>query len=108
MITKLPPLAEMLDLMPDAVCVVDAEGHLLFVNASFERIFGYAPEEVLGRPIFDLIHPDDRMATMQQAEQVMDGMLQRHSSEEHKSELQSLMRISYALVCFKKQTSYQH
>src|SRR3546814_1671884 len=26
-----------------------------------------------------------------------------HRSEEHKSELQSLMRISYALFCFKKQ-----
>ncbi len=78
MIAKLPPLAEVLDLVPDAVCVVDAEGRVLFVNASFERIFGYAPDEMLGRRIFDLIHPDDRTATMQQAEQVMDGTLQRH------------------------------
>lgn len=78
MITRLPPLDEILDLMPDAVCVVDAEGRLLFVNASFERIFGYAPGEVLGRPIFELIHPDDRAATLGQAEQVMAGTLQRH------------------------------
>ncbi|HEY8326943.1 MAG TPA: diguanylate cyclase [Rhodanobacter sp.] len=78
MITKLPPLAEVLDLIPDAVCVVDAEGRFLYVNASFERIFGYAPDEVLGRRIFDLVHPDDRAATLQQAEQVMDGVLQRH------------------------------
>jgi diguanylate cyclase (GGDEF)-like protein/PAS domain S-box-containing protein len=78
MITKLPPLAEVLDLMPDAVCVVDTEGRLLFVNASFERILGYAPDEVLGRPIFDLVHPDDRAATTRQAEQVMAGTLQRH------------------------------
>ncbi|HEY9512342.1 MAG TPA: PAS domain S-box protein, partial [Rhodanobacter sp.] len=78
MITKLPPLAEVLDLLPDAVCVVDAEGHLLFVNASFERILGYAPDEVLGRRIFDLVHPDDRAATTQQADQVMAGTLQRH------------------------------
>ncbi len=78
MITRLPPLTEVLDLMPDAVCVVDAEGRLLFANASFERIFGYAPNEVLGRPIFDLIHPDDRAATLLQAEQVMGGTLQRH------------------------------
>ncbi|MFC5526020.1 diguanylate cyclase domain-containing protein [Rhodanobacter ginsengisoli] len=78
MITKLPPLAEMLDLIPDAICVVDAEGCFLLVNASFERIFGYTPEEVLGRPIFELVHPDDRAATVQQAEQVMTGALQRH------------------------------
>jgi diguanylate cyclase (GGDEF)-like protein/PAS domain S-box-containing protein len=78
MITKLPPLAEVLDLMPDAVCVVDTAGRLLFVNASFERILGYAPDEVLGRPIFELVHPDDRAATTRQAEQVMAGTLQRH------------------------------
>src|SRR5690348_8976361 len=57
MTTTLPPLTEVLDLMPDAVCVVDPEGRLLFVNASFQRIFGYAPEEVLGRQIFSLVHP---------------------------------------------------
>jgi len=78
MITKLPAPTEVLDLMPDAVCVVDAEGHFLYVNASFERIFGYAPVEVLGRRIFDLVHPDDRAATMQQAEQVMGGAPQHH------------------------------
>jgi diguanylate cyclase (GGDEF)-like protein/PAS domain S-box-containing protein len=78
MTTTLPPLAEVLDLMPDAVCVVDPEGRLLFVNASFQRIFGYAPEEVLGRQIFSLIHPDDLEATTAQAERVMAGELQRH------------------------------
>ena len=78
MIPKLPPLADVLDLLPDAACVVDAEGHLLYVSSSFERIFGYASDEVLGRRIFDLVHPDDRAATMQQAEQVTDGALQRH------------------------------
>ncbi|MGH8112477.1 MAG: diguanylate cyclase domain-containing protein [Rhodanobacteraceae bacterium] len=78
MTTTLPPLAEVLDLMPDAVCVVDAEGRLLFVNASFQRIFGYAPEEVLGREIFSLVHPDDREMTTEQAERVTAGELQRH------------------------------
>ena len=78
MIPTLPPLDEVLDLLPDAVCVVDAQGHFLFVSASFQRILGYAPNEVLGRLAFDLVHPDDRAATMQQAEQVMAGVLQRH------------------------------
>jgi diguanylate cyclase (GGDEF)-like protein/PAS domain S-box-containing protein len=78
MTAKLPPLADVLNLLPDAVCVVDNEGSLLFVSASFERIFGYAPGEVLGRRIFDLVHPDDHTATLKQAEQVTAGALQRH------------------------------
>jgi diguanylate cyclase (GGDEF)-like protein/PAS domain S-box-containing protein len=75
---KLPPLAEVLDLMPDAVCMVDADGRLVFANTSFQRILGYAPEEVLGREIFSLVHPDDRETTTGQAERVMAGELQRH------------------------------
>lgn len=75
---KLPPLTDVLDLLPDAVCLVDVDGRYLYVNASFERIFGYAPDEVIGRRAFDLIHPDDRAATMQQAVRVMNGGFQRH------------------------------
>jgi diguanylate cyclase (GGDEF)-like protein/PAS domain S-box-containing protein len=78
MTAKLPPLIEVLDLLPDAVCIVDNEGQLLFVSASFERIFGYAPTEVVGRRIFELVHPDDHTATVEQAERVTAGALQRH------------------------------
>lgn len=74
----LPPLADVLNLLPDMVLVVDGEGHILFVSASFERILGYAPDEVLGRQVFELVHPDDHAPTRQQAAQVMAGQLQRH------------------------------
>ncbi len=74
----LPPLADVLNLLPDAVCVVDVDGRFLFVSASFERILGYTPDEVLGRKAFDFVHPDDRAATVQQAARVTAGALQRH------------------------------
>jgi diguanylate cyclase (GGDEF)-like protein/PAS domain S-box-containing protein len=75
---SLPAPDELLNLLPDAVCLVDAEGRFLFTNAGFERILGYTPEEVLGRPMLDLIHPDDRAATVAQAQQVMKGGGERH------------------------------
>src|SRR3546814_3662646 len=34
--------------------------------------------------------------------------IDRHRSEEHTSELQSLMRISYAVFCLKKKQKQQH
>lgn len=74
----LPPADLLLDLVPDAVCVVDSEGHLLYVSRGFEQILGYASTEVIGRRTFDLVHPDDRDATVQQAARVMAGELQRH------------------------------
>jgi len=78
MTARLPPLAEMLDLLPDAVCVVDAEGIFLYVSSTFEHILGYARADVLGRSVVDFIHPDDHAATMEQVNQVMAGNLQRH------------------------------
>ena len=74
----LPPAGELLDLLPDAVCVVDADGRFLYVSGSFERILGYTREEVLGRQTFELLHEDDRATTAEQAALVMAGALQRH------------------------------
>lgn len=75
---RIPPPAEVLDLLPDAVCIVDAGGVLQFTNAAFERILGYRAEDVIGRNIFELVNPEDRAGTMSQAHHVMDGMKQRN------------------------------
>ena len=70
---KLPLLGEVLDLLPDAVCMVAPDGELLMVNAAFETIFGYTPAEAKGRQIMDLVHPEDRAATEQSALDAMAG-----------------------------------
>ena len=70
---KLPPLGEVLDLLPDAVCMVAPDGEILMVNAAFETIFGYPPAEAKGRQIMDLVHPEDRAATEQSALDAMEG-----------------------------------
>ena len=78
MAPRLPPLPQVLDLLPDAVCIVDEGGHLLFVNAAFERLLGHAADAVRGRTLFDFIHPDDRAASQRQAEALMQGDGERH------------------------------
>ncbi|MCK7491568.1 MAG: PAS domain S-box protein [Comamonadaceae bacterium] len=49
-----------MDLLLDAICVVDTEGRFVHVSAAGERIFGYAPQEMIGRPMIEFVHPDDR------------------------------------------------
>lgn len=73
-----PSIDKVFDLLVDAVCIVDADGRFLFVSAAFERIFGYAPTEVVGRNMIELVHPDDRERTLGAAEQIMAGQLQQH------------------------------
>ena len=75
---RIPTLSEVLDLLPDAVCIVDVQGRFLSVSAAFERILGYPPDQVLGMPMRELIHPDDLAPTLRQAEAVMGGTGERH------------------------------
>lgn len=57
------PLASYIDLLLDAVCAVDKQGRFVFVSAACERIFGYTPDELIGQPMIDLVHPADRQRT---------------------------------------------
>ncbi len=66
----------MVDLLLDAVCIVNADSRIVFVSPSFERIFGYTPQEAVGRRMLDMVHPDDLATTEQQARAVMAGNLQ--------------------------------
>ena len=72
------PLAGFVDLLLDAICVVDREGRYLYVSAAYERIFGYRPDEVVGKPMIDLVAPEDRESTLLAARQIMSGDLGLH------------------------------
>lgn len=67
------PFDEIIDLLLDAVVIVDAEGRYVYVSAAYERIFGYAPEEVIGRQMIHLVHPEDRDRTMAAVREIMAG-----------------------------------
>jgi PAS domain S-box-containing protein len=55
-------LDELFELAPHAVVLVDAEIRVIRVNKEFTRMFGYAPEEAVHRPLLDLVAPEERMA----------------------------------------------
>ncbi|MFZ3204348.1 MAG: diguanylate cyclase [Pseudomonas sp.] len=64
------PHDKLLDLLLDVVCVVDKEGRFLSVSAASERVFGYRPEEMVGRTAFEMMHPDDRAASRALVERI--------------------------------------
>lgn len=62
-----------MDMLVDTVCVVDAEGRYVYVSAACESLLGYTPDELIGRNMIELVHPDDRQRTMAAAMVVMGG-----------------------------------
>lgn len=66
-------LATVMDQLIDAVCVVDVQGRFLFVSAAGEAIFGYSLEEMRGRRMIELVHPEDRARTLNAVVEIVAG-----------------------------------
>src|SRR3546814_123851 len=66
---------------------------LEMLDGATERRLASDLTEVIADPLFDRMRPEP---------QAIDGLVGRYRSEEHTSELQSLMRSSYAVFCLKK------
>lgn len=43
----------------DLVTVIGIDGRITYLGPSLERLLGYRPEEMLGRSVFDFLHPND-------------------------------------------------
>jgi len=43
----------------DIITIFSPDGTILYESPSIERILGYKPEELIGKNVFDLVHPDD-------------------------------------------------
>src|SRR5262249_17330877 len=57
----------------DMLCMADFDGRFRRVNPAWERYLGFRPDELVGKPYLDFIHPDDREATIAEAGRVAAG-----------------------------------
>lgn len=72
------PQANFLDLLIDAVFAVDVDAYIVSASASCERIFGYTPQEMMGKNMFDMMLPEDRERTRYSVGDIMSGIPQLH------------------------------
>lgn len=56
----LSSIAELLDIVPDAVLVVDARGLVRYTNPAVRTLLGHAPADLAGRPLGVLLPPGAR------------------------------------------------
>ncbi|WP_338759867.1 EAL domain-containing protein [Massilia sp. METH4] len=51
-----------IDHSDDLIAHCGADGRYLHISASYTRLFGWRPEQMIGRPVIDFLHPDDQGA----------------------------------------------
>jgi diguanylate cyclase (GGDEF)-like protein/PAS domain S-box-containing protein len=57
-------LAPHRNLSLDLIATTDFDGRFTSVNGAWSPTLGYSSEELLNRPLIELVHPDDRAATV--------------------------------------------
>ncbi|MEO6684254.1 MAG: PAS domain S-box protein [Ginsengibacter sp.] len=58
---------------PDLVCIASANGYFKNINQAVVEKLGFTKEELLSKPIFVNLHPEDREATRKTREEMING-----------------------------------
>ncbi len=57
----------------DALIIGDEQGNYIYTSPSFERLFGYKQQELVGRSSFDLFHPEDVSVNKDRLKMMLEG-----------------------------------
>ncbi len=63
------------EVSPDLICTTALDGRFLKVNPAWETVLGWSEAELTGRCAWDLVHPDDREATLRASSRLVAGEL---------------------------------
>jgi len=66
-------LGRVLDSSLDVICALTAEGVFIQVSHAAERIWGYTPEELIGKKFTDIIYQEDLSDTQHKIGRIMGG-----------------------------------
>lgn len=88
--------AKIMDMLLDTICVVDEDGRFMYVSASSEKLLGYRPEELLGRNMIELVHPEDRERTLAAADEIMAGEEKPHFENRYIRKDGSIVHIMWS------------
>ncbi len=62
------------DVTIDLMCIAGTDGYFKLTNPAFEQELGWTQDELLARPFYDLVHPEDLAATEHEVAKLADGI----------------------------------
>jgi PAS domain S-box-containing protein len=62
---KSEELDQFFNVSQDLLCIANTDGYFLRLNPAWEKVFGYAREELMAKRFLDFVHPDDLLGTQE-------------------------------------------
>jgi len=59
LLRKTEELDQFFNISLDLMCIANTDGYFLHLNPAWERVLGYAREELMAKRFLDFVHPDD-------------------------------------------------
>ena len=66
--------AQFFDRALDLLCIAGFDGYLKELNGAWESTLGHTAKELKSRPLIEFVHPDDRVTTLRESEQLARGV----------------------------------
>lgn len=66
-------LEKLFNLSLDMICIAGTDGYFKKINPAFTLTLGWTKEELLAKPFFEFIHPDDVSSTFKEIEKLSHG-----------------------------------
>ncbi len=72
---------QLVEMTQEGIWVIDKDARTSFVNPSMARMLGYAPEEMMGRPLFDFVDERGRIMAETNLARRREGIEEQHDVE---------------------------
>ncbi|WP_232332858.1 PAS domain S-box protein [Novosphingobium aquimarinum] len=82
----------------DLMLVCDFDGRITALNPSAQRLLGWSEGEMLGQPIGNFVHPDDRTSTDREVLQLSDGARTLAFENRYRTKSGEYRRLSWTAV----------
>ncbi|HVE56138.1 MAG TPA: PAS domain S-box protein [Pyrinomonadaceae bacterium] len=88
----------MIENAPDVICTIDAKGNIVTINPASLKVWGFKPEELVGKPYIDLVVPEDVFKTNEVTLEILSGVEVRDFENRLRHKNGSTVNVNWTIL----------
>ena len=96
-------LLQLFETTPEVICCIDEGGRFTTVSAASEQLWGYRPEELIGRSFLELVLEEDRTVTEEVISNIRSGVSMMHFINRYRHKNGSIIPVVWSAYWDTKQ-----